>query len=120
MHSSETDLLKDQVQVLVESVNSLRLDIEEVTVQVCAAFTACVSPALTDLQRDLLAGDNERQSNMLHDLQLQVKELAEAEAQASIENAAIQKQSTHALQRMRSKLVPNCSHFRFSHQYIIP
>jgi hypothetical protein len=66
---------------------------------------------LNELQRDLLAGDNERQSQMLQDLQSQVKELAEAESEANIENAAIQKQSTHALQRMRSKLDPSCSHF---------
>jgi hypothetical protein len=43
---------------------------------------------------------------MLQDLQVQVKELAEAEAQASVENAAIQKQATHSLQRMRSKFEP--------------
>jgi hypothetical protein len=70
------------------------------------SHTADFSVVLTELQRDLLAGDNERQSQMLQDLQLQVKELAEAEAEANIENAAIQKQSTHALQRMRSKLDP--------------
>jgi hypothetical protein len=54
----------------------------------------------------LLAGDNEKQSEMLQDLQFQVKELAELEAQSTVENAAIQKQSTHTLQRIRSKLDP--------------
>ncbi len=43
---------------------------------------------------------------MLQDLQLQIKDLGELEAQASVENAAIQKQSTHALQRMRSRFDP--------------
>ena len=61
---------------------------------------------LTLLQRDVLAGDNERQADMLQDLQLQIKDLVEVEAQASVESAAIQKQSTHALQRMRSKFDP--------------
>jgi Zn-dependent membrane protease YugP len=61
---------------------------------------------LTLLQRDVLAGDNERQADLLQDLQFQIKDLVEVEAQASVENAAIQKQSTHALQRMRSKFVP--------------
>ena len=61
---------------------------------------------LTFLQRDVLAGDNERQADMLQDMQLQIKELGELEAQASVENAAIQKQSTHALQRMRSRFDP--------------
>jgi hypothetical protein len=45
---------------------------------------------------------------MLQELQHQVKELSEAEAQASLENAAIQKQTTHALQRLRSKFDPKC------------
>ena len=61
---------------------------------------------LTLLQRDVLAGDNERQADLLQDLQFQIKDLVEVEAQASVENAAIQKQSTHALQRMRSKFDP--------------
>ena len=68
--------------------------------------TALVLTMLINMKRDALAGDNERQSHMLQNLQLQVKELAEAEAQASVENAAIQKQSTHTLQRMRSKFDP--------------
>jgi hypothetical protein len=61
---------------------------------------------LTLLQRDELAGDNERQADLLQDLQFQIKDLVEVEAQTSVENAAIQKQSTHALQRMRSKFDP--------------
>jgi hypothetical protein len=69
--------------------------------------------SLTVSQRDLLAGDNEKQSQMLRELQSQVAELAEAEAQASVENAAVQKQTTHTLQRMRSKLHPSCLHFLF-------
>ena len=60
------------------------------------------------MQRDLLAGDNEDQSRMLQELQFQVKELSEAEAQASFDNAASQKQTTHALQRLRSKFDPKC------------
>lgn len=60
------------------------------------------------MQRDLLASDNESQSQMLQELQHQVKELSEAEAQASLENSAIQKQTTHALQRLRSKFDPKC------------
>ncbi len=107
MHLSETDLLKEQCQVLKDSAHSLRNDLEEVAMQVSDSARRCVFPAfLTDVQRDLLAGDNEKQSEMLQDLQCQVKELAELEAQSTVENAAIQKQSTHTLQRMRSKLDP--------------
>ena len=107
MHLSETDLLKEQIQVLKDSAHSLRNDLEEVAMQVSESARRCIFPVfLTDIQRDLLAGDNEKQSEMLQDLQFQVKELAELEAQSTVENAAIQKQSTHTLQRLRSKLDP--------------